>query len=124
MIVILKLTNGTEVVGEIEHENSYEVVISNPLQINYRYFNGPLPSVSFVRYIMFAETSSVTFDRQHVMHQIVARESFANFYRSSIEGFSNNVVKMIDDELQGESVTKDQLEQLLESMPVEGMTIN
>lgn len=124
MIVILKLTNGVEVVGEIEHENSYEIVISNPLQINYRYFNGPLPSVSFVRYIMFAEATSVTFDRQHVMHQVKARESFDGLYKNAVSSFSDNVAKMIDDELKGDTVSKDQLEQLLESMPVEGMTVN
>ena len=126
MISIVKLTSGTEIVGSVEHENSHEIVLGNPLQINYRYFTGPVPSVSFVRYIMFAQAESVTFDKMHVLHVVQARESFARFYGTAVKQFSKDVVQMIDDELSDvpTEVSRDQLESALESMSVEGMTVN
>lgn len=127
MITILKLTNGIEVVGELQRESSHDVELKNPLQINYRYFVGHIPTVSFVRYIMFAGSSTVVFDKMHVMNCVPARESFSKFYYSAVEQFSTDVEKMIDKELNStpaDEISGEQLGDLLETMSVEGMTVN
>lgn len=125
MITILKLTNGVEVVGEVEHENSHEVVLKNALQINYRQgFATPIPTVSFVRYIMFAGTDTVTFDRMHIMNQVRPRASFEKFYYVAVKQFSEDVEQLIDNELSDIPTTENRLEGMLEGMSVEGMTIN
>lgn len=131
MITILKLTNGVEVVGEVEIENNNEVILRHPLQINYRYYISAIPSVSFVRYVVFAESDCVSFDRMHIMNQVKPRESFANFYESVAAEYYTRIEQSIDAELRmltdGEPTPAAENElhkSILESMSVEGTTVN
>lgn len=127
MTSILKLSNGLEVVGTIEVENDFTVVVNKPLQINYRYFQGSIPSVSFVRYIMFAQSDSISFSTQDIMNVVSARESFALYYANVVNQYYGDLEKVIDKEL--ENITTSPSvetfhESILESMSVEGATIN
>lgn len=127
MTSILKLSNGLEVVGTIEVENDFTVVVNKPLQINYRYFQASIPSVSFVRYIMFAQSDSISFSTQDIMNVVSARESFASYYANVVDQYYGDLEKVIDKELvnittppSAETFHKS----ILESMSVEGATIN
>jgi hypothetical protein len=127
MTSILKLSNGLEVVGTIEVENDYNVVVNKPLQINYRYFQGSIPSVSFVRYIMFARSDVVGFCTRDIMSIVDARESFALYYANVVDQYYGDLEKVIDKELENITITPTEKgfhESILESMSVEGATIN
>jgi len=127
MTSILKLSNGLEVVGTIEVENDYTVVVNKPLQINYRYFQGSIPSVSFVRYIMFAQSDSISFSTQDIMNVVSARESFASYYANVVDQYYGDLEKVIDKELVSITVSPSEKgfhESILESMSVEGATVN
>lgn len=85
MITILKLVDGTEVAGEIEDETSNHIIMNNPLQINYRHtMSSSVPSVSFSRYMLFAGSENISFDKYHIMNRVEARAEFDGFYRTSI----------------------------------------
>ena len=127
MTSILKLSNGFEVVGTIEVENDFTVVVNKPLQINYRYFQGSIPSVSFVRYIMFAQAESISFSTQDIMNVVSARESFASYYANVVDQYYGDLEKVIDKELENITISPSEKgfhESILESMSVEGATIN
>jgi len=127
MTSILKLSNGLEVVGTIEVENDYNVVVNKPLQINYRYFQGSIPSVSFVRYIMFARSDVVGFCTRDIMSIVDARESFAAYYANVVDQYYGDLEKVIDKELDNITVSPSEKgfhESILESMSVEGATVN
>ena len=124
MTSILKLSNGLEIVGTVELNNDYGIVVDRPLQINYRYFQGSTPSVSFVRYIMFAETQTYSFKQQDVINVVNAREAFANYYNNVVDQYYSELEKVIDKELSSISNNDNLHESILEMMSVEGATMN
>lgn len=129
MITIVKLANGIEVIGEAVTSNSSYVVLEKPLQINYRYFVSTTPSVSFVKYILFAEATSVTFDRMHILNEVKPREAFERFYMHSVDHYYTDLGKMIDDELthlteHQQPSMDDHMKRILESMSIDGAPVN
>ncbi len=129
MITILKLTNGIEVAGEAEISDNNQVVLGRPLQINYRYYIGAAPSVSFVRYNMFAELHSSVFDRMHIINEARARDTFARVYNEHADYYYDFHQKLTDEELDQSSPPfskneEEHLKKLLEMMPVEGSPVN
>ena len=127
MITILKLSNGIEVVGELCEEDSLTCTLDKPLQINYRYAYSLIPSISFVRYIMFADSELVKFKRSDVMHEVTAREAFANYYADVVDTFYEKAEKVVDAELVEclSSTTQEKhMHDILEMMPIEGLTVN
>jgi len=124
MTSILKIVNGIEIVGEIEHEGPDFVVINKPLQINYIYFQGSVPSVSFVRYSMFGQADSIMFQKRDILNILVAREAFAAYYTNVVDQYYANLEKIIDKELVDTTATEQQYESILARMSVDGMTVN
>lgn len=129
MVVLLKLINNIEVVGEVEVETSNMIVLKNPLQINYRYYIGSMPSVSFVKYSMFADSDTATFQHSHVISKHQAREAFVKFYYHSVQNYS--VTQNVDDELksivekeQAEDNKQEFFKNVLENMSVEDLVKN
>lgn len=124
MISILKLTTGIEIVGEVEIDQDDIIVINKPLQINYRYYQGAVPSVSFIRYIMFGQTESIIFQKKDVMHTLIARDAFAFYYTGVVEQYYHELDKMIDKELMDTATTEQQYESILARMTIDGATVN
>lgn len=126
MITIIKLNNGLEIVGLKEYENDEILVLKKPLQINYRYFVGPSPSVSFVRYIMFSDTHEICFQKNHIISSSRARSSFISVYDHYSEYYYGEHEKLIDSELKlhQKNSEEEDMKSFLDSMPVEGASIN
>lgn len=130
MIVILKLINSQEVVGELVSSSVDSVQLKRPLMINYRYYIAGTPSVSFARYAMFSANEIMTFQRSHVISEIEARQSFNEVYERQSDYFFTEHEKMIDAELgsftdrDNGQHDNDQLKKLLEMMPVDGAQVN
>lgn len=124
MTSILKLTNSIEIVGEIEHEGPDFVVINKPLQINYRYFQGSVPSVSFIRYSMFGQAESIMFQKRDVLNILVARQAFADYYTNVVDQYYANLEKIIDKELVDTTTTEQQYDSILARMSIDGATVN
>lgn len=126
MVTIIKLNNGLEIVGLKDYEDSDVVVFKKPLQINYRYFVGPSPSVSFVRYIMFSETDEISFQKSHIISSTKARTSFISVYEHYSEYYYGEHEKLIDSELKLHQKTneEEEMKSFLDALPVEGASIN
>lgn len=124
MTSILKLTNSIEIVGEIEIDKPDYLIINKPLQINYRYFQGSVPSVSFIRYSMFGQAESITFQKRDVLNVLTAREAFAAYYTNVVDQYYANLEKIIDKELVDTTTTEQQYDSILARMSVDGATVN
>jgi hypothetical protein len=124
MTSILKLTNSIEIVGEIEIDKPDYIVINKPLQINYRYFQGSVPSVSFIRYSMFGQAESITFQKRDVLNVLTAREAFAAYYTNVVDQYYANLEKIIDKELVDTTTTEQQYDSILARMSIDGATVN
>lgn len=128
-VTILKLASGTEVVGELKSKNDHSYVMHKPLQINYRYFQGSTPSVSFIRYIMFANSDLVAFSREDVLNVATARDAFADYYLSVVDGYYSKLETLVDKEFRSllafDATEKDDpLSSILDMMPIDGATMN
>ena len=124
MTSILKLTNSIEIVGEIEIDKPDYLIINKPLQINYRYFQGSVPSVSFIRYSMFGQAESITFQKRDVLNVLTAREAFAAYYTNVVDQYYANLEKIIDKELVDTTTTEQQYDSILARMSIDGATVN
>lgn len=126
MITIIKLNSGLEVVGNLDYESNDFLVLSKPLQINYRYFVGPSPSVSFIRYIMFGDSHNITFQKQHIITKVLARDSFKAVYETHAKYYYDEHEKIIDAELElhKKETQDDNMKGFLESLSVEGASVN
>ncbi len=126
-ISLVKLSDGTEIVGNVKWDDSVHLVVNKPLNIHYKYFFGGIPSVSFSRYMMFASSESITIKQSHVMVVTEARKAFADFYVDSVEDYYGKLQESVDSELESSlsNVEKDQaLKKILEMMPVDKVTAN
>lgn len=85
-VVIVKLRNGTEVVGEMVHDDEVHIGLMNPMQINYKTIPGiPYPFVTFKHYMVFSvRDTPIPFRKHDVQTTAVAREAFSRFYRFSV----------------------------------------
>ena len=131
MIAIIKLTTHVEVAGLVEYEDDKEIVINRPLQINYRYFVGSLPSVSFIRYMMFSESSSIIFSKKDVMNICRPREAFVDFYENVVDHYyGEEPEQFVDNDLRIAVGTKQttssdrMMQSLLEDMETDGKMAN
>lgn len=126
MVTIIKLNNGLEIAGVYEFENNDVLVLKKPLQINYRYFVGPSPSISFIRYIMFAESHNIAFRKEHITSQTKARQTFVSVYEHHSSYYYDEHEKIIDSELQLHNKNNDDesMKNFLDSLPIDGASIN
>ena len=126
-ITLIKLSDGTEVIGDVVQDDQRCVVVKKPLLIHYRYFIGGVPSVSFSRYMMFAVSTHISLNRSHIIATVQAREAFANYYIDSVEDYYGNLESTVDEELKSALSTTEKeqaLKKLLDMMPVDKAIAN
>jgi len=100
MVSILKLVNGTEVIGNILEENKQALVIDNPLQINYVAKSPASPPViSLQRYIPFSNKTIITFKTEHIINKVEPLSNMISYYNSSLKGIQEHIDSAIDQEL-------------------------
>lgn len=98
-IKLVKLTNGTELLGKVVHHSKSGVTLEDPIQINYRNINSVMPLVSVTRYLQFADTRTIHFEPKDYLHVVGIIKGMERFYRYSLSNFVNNVDPAIDEEL-------------------------
>jgi hypothetical protein len=122
MITILKLTNNTEIIGNIVQDNSKFVVIEDPFTINYMFSpKSERPVIGLLRYLPFALSRRIKFDTHHVINQEPARDSMSGYYKTVLQSYVEEVDKSIDIELERvaeindtEDTSTDMLEAMME----------
>jgi hypothetical protein len=126
-ITLIKLSDGTEVIGDVVQGDPRYVVVKKPLLIHYRYFIGGVPSVSFSRYMMFAGSTYINLYSSHIIATVQARKAFADYYTDSVEDYYGNLESTVDEELKSALSTTEKeqdLKKLLDMMPIDKATVN
>jgi len=98
-IKLVKLTNGTELLGKVVHHSKSGVTLEDPIQINYRNINSVMPLVSVTRYLQFADTRTIHFEPKDYLHVVGIIKGMERFYNYSVGNFEKVVDKLVDKEL-------------------------
>ena len=99
MISLIKLTNGTEIIGDIIQHKEGVTIIKNPLQINYRNrVDMGAPAVYLNRYMPFAHVHEHMFRDEHIYNYSVPMNGLIKYYNATLNSLSD-VDKSINDDL-------------------------
>ena len=100
MLALIKLKNGTEVIGNVIENLGGAVIVEDPLQINYRLTaTQPILMVSISRYLPFSIETTHTFDILDVMHVTTPKQSMAEYYKHALMEYKEAIDKNVDEEL-------------------------
>jgi hypothetical protein len=100
MITLLKLKDGTEVIGKVLTDKKDGVVLEDPFIVFYKVgASGNNPSVGMFRYMPFASDPIVYFDLQDIRHNVIPSIAFENYYKSTVRAFEEHMDVEIDKEL-------------------------
>lgn len=100
-ISLVKLTNGTEILGDVKKTTS-GISITDPLQINYKFVSfQPMPTVSVSRYMPFAADPTFTFFLDQVIHVVEPKETMIEYYQHALSNYRDDIDAHIDNELMG-----------------------
>lgn len=103
MYKIVKLTNGTEIIGDviINGEEPHLVAVDKPMQISYHKFhNVGFPSISLIRYSLLAENDPVIFSAKDVMNIIEPRQKFVDYYVATVDTAFKHYDDIVDEQLE------------------------
>ena len=109
IILILKLIDGTEVIGTLVDDNAKVITLANPAQINYKNIESSVPSVSLTRYMQFSKTKQHTFERSKIFSVAEPIKGMCAYYQMAIEHFENEIDDIVHREL--ERVVKSESEE-------------
>ena len=126
-VLLVKLADGNELIGELLEDQKTHIRLMKPLQIHYRYYMGGIPHVSFSRFMMFTAEPSVVIDTRHVMTIAMARRAFVDYYLDNVEDYFSGSENIVDNELTSalsKSQKEQQMKQILESMQTDKATLN
>lgn len=102
MYKIVKLTNGTEIIGDVlfNNEDPHLVAVDKPMQINYRVFqNVGFPSISLIRYSLLADNNPVIFSAKDIMNIIEPRQKFVDYYIATVDTAFKHYDEIVDEQL-------------------------
>ena len=99
MLTILKLINGMEVVGQVVESTTKSITIDNPIQINYKNIEQPVPSVSLTRYMQFADTRQHQFNKRDILSMSGVMKGMELYYDAALEHFKTDVDQIVEREL-------------------------
>lgn len=126
MISLIRLRDGTEVVGNVTDVTEEGLTILDPLQINYKItIMQPAPSMGLSRFMPFSESTEFHLLHDHITVVTKARESLAQYYNFALDGYILDLDRRINEELVGSATEEDQTPsdlyaQLLEKLEPSG----
>lgn len=131
MLSIIKLTNGDEVLGELQTETDDEYVFANPLKVIYQFRPGaPTPTVYLHKVTLFGDSKVVNFPKRHILFTAKPKKGLDKYYAEMLLEL-NESEKIVEDDLllhEYETVKENSLNKedvynmILESMAVTGNT--
>jgi len=110
MITLIKLIDGTEIVGSVSINDTQDITVDNPLQINY-FIKTPasMPIVSLHRYMPFSNNNSFIFCKDHVIAQSDPMPGMKEYYTTTLKEISEYMDSELNLSLYGkvEAITED-----------------
>lgn len=99
-VSLIKLKNGTEVVGHVNKLTNSSIELLDPMQINYKQAEvSGLPVVSFTKYCPFSTEEIFKFDMEHVLHVTTIKKAAEDYYLEALEFYKNVSSKHLEKEL-------------------------
>ncbi len=99
MIVLVKFTNGVEIIGTFVNQSSKLITIDNPIQINYKNIDSFVPSVSLTRFMQFAKQRQHDFDMKNVLNITQPIDPMERYYEIALNHFETEVDHVVEKEL-------------------------
>lgn len=99
MLILLKLSSGEEVLGNLKKEDSDGFLLENPLKVMYQ-IRGPSrgPVVYLHQLMPFADSGAVSFPKQHVMFTAEPKKGLNSYYTSVLNDLSE-ASSQVDEQL-------------------------
>jgi hypothetical protein len=126
---IIKLTNGTELIGDVQ-KTTVGLKVTDPLQINYKFVSfQPMPTVGVSRYMPFAAEPVFSFTLDQIVHVVNPTPAMIEYYAHALKNYREDIDGHIEDELMSvvgkssikKAANKDELYRaLLDRMESEG----
>jgi len=104
---LIKLISGIEVIGNIKKRTPTQLVLTNPVQINYKNEFSSLPHVSLTRYMQFANTRDISFERSLIVSEAGVIEGMGGYYEIAVDQMVKEIDGIISEELDRASNTSD-----------------
>lgn len=109
MISLIRLKDGTEILCVVQEQTNTDMVIVDPLQINYRMVAAQAaPAVSLSRFMPFAADPVFLINQSDILDVARARDSVAQYYEYTLENFIRDLDARIDEEMMRSSMTEDE----------------
>lgn len=100
MISIVKLVNGSELIGDLTKDEKDALSLSDALTINYRYKNDYSPPIiSLTRFSSFSASKEVQLKPNHVISILEPTDSMIKYYHVSLKNIVEHIDPAIDQEL-------------------------
>lgn len=113
MLILLKLQNGQEVIGNVKEEAENLLTIEDPLQINYRLVaTQPMPTVSVSRYMPFAAEKVFFFHKKDLLHVSAPKAAMVDYYVHALNNYREQIDGVVEDELIGASKHPDEMDEM------------
>lgn len=113
MISIVRLIDGTEVVGVVSAEQDGHIFIQDPMQINYRVrTDSAMPVVSMIRFMPFSKEHKIKVRKEHIITSTTPMVGLESYYTSMVKS-----IKEVDDSVNQEFLNAAK-EELTEEMQV------
>jgi len=103
-LALLKLQNGTELIGDVVECNEQLMQVRDPLQINYKFLSfQPMPAISVSRYMPFAQDTLFEFGLDNIMHAVIPKQAVMDYYYYALKNYQENIDPMVEMELSSAS---------------------
>jgi hypothetical protein len=124
--LLIKLVDGTEVIGSINNNSDGGVTITDPLQVNY-YVRNPAaaPIITLHRYMPMSDQKEYSFLQSHILSVANPKKGMIEYYRATLKDITNNLDFDLNNELMEkaayateltDNVSKEVAEALLEKV--------
>lgn len=127
--VILKLSNGREVMGYVVEMVYGVVILTDVYEIMYMPTESMIPNIMFMKYMVFNGENEIGFQMNHVVNIVFPRPVVSNYYDFVVEKYGTNIEDQIDKQLTmmmfkkgaSDEEKKEVYSALLESLNYEGV---
>jgi hypothetical protein len=100
LISIIKLVDGTEVLGEIINDDEISLIVKEPLKVILSYARpGGFPIITMHRYSFFDDCERVIFKKAHVVTYNQVKKGVDLYYINSLKNQKEFVDKAFNDSL-------------------------
>lgn len=107
MLLLIKLYNGTEIIGDVKEDLKTKLVLEDPLQINYRLVSTqPMPTVSVSRYMPFASSHTFSFNKKDLIHVMEPRPAMKDYYNHALYNYKHLIDESVEEELRFAAASK------------------